>query len=263
MKKQGEKISIYRVQSLERAIDILECFSYQKREMSLSEIVGQTGLNRTTVKRLVSNLESRGLLQQDPDSKNYRLGLLLFSLGGIVLASFSLRKVAAHPMFRLQNVAGVTTLLGIIEGDHLVVVAKREGDESVPVSSHVGLIKPLPHTMLGRVLMAYLLPKDMDRVLREYPLQTYTPYSITDKDAFGLLLAMIQNQGYGIERQEFVEGIMGIAAPIRDYSRKVIAALGVALPASKGDQQLEIDRIVSLLLEACEEISVNMGYLKV
>ncbi|MBC8461355.1 MAG: helix-turn-helix domain-containing protein, partial [Deltaproteobacteria bacterium] len=99
MKKNKE--SVYRVQSLERALDILDCFTFQNREMSLSEVVKLTKLNKTTAKRLLSNLTYRDYLQQDLNTKRYQLGLRLFELGGIVFSSFSLRKAAAHPMTHL------------------------------------------------------------------------------------------------------------------------------------------------------------------
>ena len=91
MKPTDQNKTIYRVQALERALDILECFSFQKRELSLTDLVNQTGLNKTTVKRLISNLTTRGYLQQEPQSKKYQLGMRLFEMGGIVYSSFSLR----------------------------------------------------------------------------------------------------------------------------------------------------------------------------
>ena len=81
-KKKDEPI--YRVQALERALDILDCFSLQKRVQGLSEIAEETGLNMTTAKRLIANLTSRGYLRQVPGSKRYELGMRLFELGGIV-----------------------------------------------------------------------------------------------------------------------------------------------------------------------------------
>ena len=91
MKAIKKNEQIYRVQALERALDILDCFSFQNREMTLSGIAEATGLNMTTAKRLISNLTNRGYLQQNQDTKSYQLGMRLFELGGIVFSSFSLR----------------------------------------------------------------------------------------------------------------------------------------------------------------------------
>ncbi len=73
MKLVDQNKTVYRVQALERALDILECFSFQNRELSLTDFVNHTGLNKTTVKRLISNLTARGYLQRDPQSKKYQL----------------------------------------------------------------------------------------------------------------------------------------------------------------------------------------------
>ncbi len=72
MKQNNPQNSIYKVQALERALDILDCFSFQNRELSLSDVVYRTGLNKTTAKRLISNLTGRGYLQQDPQTKKYQ-----------------------------------------------------------------------------------------------------------------------------------------------------------------------------------------------
>ncbi len=124
-KKLHQK-ELYRVQALDRALNILDCFTFQTREMSLSEIIQTTGLNKTTAKRLVSNLTLRGYLKQNPDLKHYQLGLRLFELGGIVFSSFSLRKVAAPYCAFLENEIGATVLLGTMMEDHLVYIDKRE-----------------------------------------------------------------------------------------------------------------------------------------
>ncbi len=145
------KKTSYKVQSLERALDILDCFSFQSREMSLSEVVQQTGLNKTTAKRLIVNLTARGYLQQVPKSKHYQLGLRLFELGGIVFSSFSLRKAAAYPMSHLENSTEATVLLGTIMEDQLVYMDKREGKGMIRISSDIGWRRPLHYGMLGMV----------------------------------------------------------------------------------------------------------------
>ena len=87
MKPIKPQNSIYRAQALERALDILDCFCFQNRELSLSDVVYRTGLNKTTAKRLVANFTARGYLQQDPQTKTYQLGMRLFELDGIVFSS--------------------------------------------------------------------------------------------------------------------------------------------------------------------------------
>jgi len=263
MKQDNPKKSIYKVQALERALDIIDCFSFQDRELSLTDVVKRTGLNKTTAKRLMSNLSTRGYLQQDPQSKKYQLGMRLFELGGIVFSSFSLRQAAAYPMTNLQSQSGATVLLGVSMDDQLVYIDKREGKGMIRISSEVGWRRPLNYGMLGMILMSSLDPKNVRRILKKYPLKPYAPLSITDENAFSLRLEQIRDQGYILEKEEAVEGVIGIAAPIRDYSRQVVAALGIGLPAGSRNQMDGLDHIVDLVKKTCETISSDLGYLKI
>ncbi|CAB1058102.1 Transcriptional regulator, IclR family [Olavius sp. associated proteobacterium Delta 1] len=263
MKLPGTNNSIYRVQALERALDILDCFNFQNRELSLSDVVNRTGLNKTTAKRLISNLTTRGYLQHDPQTRKYQLGMRLFELGGVVFSSFSLRRAASSPMTGLQNETGATVLLGVRMEDQLVYVDKREGDGMIRISSDVGWRRPLHYGMLGMVLMANIESKEVDRILEKYPLEAHTPFSITDFDAFSLRLEEIRVQGSVVEKEEAVEGLFGIAAPIKDYSRQVVAALGIALPVGQRNLKEGLNHTIDLVKKTCDLISSDLGYLKI
>lgn len=263
MKSNASKETQYRVQAVERTLDILDCFTLQDREMSLSDVVRKTGLNKTTAKRLISNLTSRGYLQQNHLSKRYQLGLRLFELGGIVFSSFNLQEAAAVPMTRLQSETGATVLLGTIMEEQLVYVGKREGDGIIRISSGIGWTRPLHYGVLGMVLMAYLDRKTVREIMLKQPLKAYTPHSVTDEDAFSLRLEQIRDQGYFVEREEAVEGIIGIGAPIRNYSREVIAALGIAFPARQSNLTTGMEDYIELVKRTCSEISSELGYLKI
>jgi IclR family KDG regulon transcriptional repressor len=165
-------------------------------------------------------------------------------------------------MSHLQHATGLTVLLGAMMDDQLVYMDKREGLGLIHISSDIGWRRPLNYGMLGMILMAYLPFEKIKEVLKKYPLQAYASQSITDQDAFGLRLEKIRKDGYVVEFEEAVEGIVGIAAPIRDYSRRVVAALGVASPKAQIKSEESIESIVDLVKEKCDEISSNMGYLK-
>lgn len=253
----------YRSQALCRALDILDCFSLQNRELSLTDIVQRTGLNKTTVKRIVHNLTARNYLHQDPQTRRYRLGIRLFEMGGIVYSSFSLRKAAEPHLTRLRDATGLTIFMGIAVENKLVFVDKLGGTGVIQISSGVGFHTNLHFGMLGMVLMAYLPTHKVAEILKECPLKAYTPFSITDPQAFDLRLAEIRNQGFIVEREEAHEGLIGIAAPVRDYSRSVIAAVGISLPVSRNHGPKEIQQLVEKVKAATDAISSDLGYLKV
>jgi DNA-binding IclR family transcriptional regulator len=262
MANTNHEARVYRIKSLDKALTILECFSYQKKEMTLSEIVKQTGIPVSTAKRIVSNLTFRGYLQRVHETKRYRLGLRLFEMGGIVLSSFSLREASAYSMSRLQSETGGTVLLGVNIQDRLVYLDRREGKQPIRVFSEIGQKRPLHYGMLGVLLLAYLDQEDVDRVLADTPLEAYTSHSITDRDAFSIRLEEVRKQGYCIEKGEAVEGTIGISGPIRNHTRKVIAALGISLVADK-DVQDRIHDLSIAVRHSCDEISANLGYLKI
>jgi IclR family KDG regulon transcriptional repressor len=253
----------YRVRSLDRAMDILDGFTFQTRHMNLSEIVRKTGLNITTAKRLTSNLTQRGYLRQDPDTKRYYLGLRLFELGGIVFSSFSLRQTASPRMTDLQNKTGASVLLGTIMEDQLVYVDKREGLGMIRISSDIGWRRPLHYGMLGMILMAYLEPTEVKKILKKNPLKAHTPFSITDENIFRRRLERLRKQAFVVETGEAVEGVVGIAAPIRDYSRLVIAALGIAVPEGGNRKKGALEGLIPLVRKACDDISSDLGYMKI
>jgi len=260
--KSTQQTSIYRVQVLERALDILDLFSYQQRKLMLSDVAGKLGLNKTTAKRLLANLTDRGYLKLDPDTKQYELGMRLFELGAVVHASFSVRKTAAIYMKKLRDESGLCVLLGQCQGDRLIYLEKFEGNGDIKIATTVGQHRPLHFGMLGQVLMAFLPPAKVEQVLKDSPLQPYTAETITDMDAFQLRLAQIRENGFVIEHGEAHRGLIGIAAPIHDSTRQVVAALGMALHVHDYENEEQIDTYVDLIRTAAEIISSELGYLK-
>jgi DNA-binding IclR family transcriptional regulator len=111
--------------------------------------------------------------------------------------------------------------------------------------------------------MASTEPREVERILGNYPLEAHTPFSITDLDAFSLRLEEIRVQGYVIEKEEAVESLMGIAAPVRDFSRQVVAALGIAFPVGQRNLQEDLAHTIDLVKKTCDRVSSDLGYLKV
>jgi len=154
-------------------------------------------------------------------------------------------------------------LLGTRMDDELVYVDKREGKGPIRISSDIGWRRPLHFGMLGMVLMAHLDSGEVGRILKKDPLQAHTPFSITDEHALSLRLEEIRKQGYAVEHQEAVEGVTGIAAPVRNYSRKVVAALGIAMAFRQNETKTETDHLAHLVTKICDDISFDLGYLKI
>jgi DNA-binding IclR family transcriptional regulator len=246
--------------SLERALQILDAFSFEKRELSLGDLSRDLNLPKATVYRLCSTLIKYGFLKTNGSLHTYSLGLKLFALGGVILASFSLRKVAAAHLTNLQSKTGETVFLGILENDELIYIDKKE-DERKPIrfSSDVGMRRPAHWGMLGQVLMAFLEDEAVEDVLRRNPLRPFARKSITSEATFKERLRKIREQGFNIDREEALEGVGGVAAPIHDHTGKVVAGVGVGFISSSEDPK-KLKQIIKEVRKTGEMISQELGF---
>jgi IclR family transcriptional regulator, KDG regulon repressor len=261
----SERAATYQVRVLDRAIDILDAFTLRRNDLSIREIVELTGLNRSTAIRLVANLERRRLLAQVPATGRYRLGRRLFEMGSIVYSSLSLVEAAAGPLAMLEQRSGATIILAVRDGDFSVTIDKRqgvgEGFAMVPTPSEVGNVQRLTYGPVGQVLLATLTPEALADVLDRYPLERYTPYSILDRERYLERLPRVRSERYAIEVNEGVEGLMGIATPILDFTGNTAGVLSLGFPATRENDQAFLDAAIRDLKEAADEVSANLGYL--
>jgi DNA-binding IclR family transcriptional regulator len=248
--------------SLERALKILCTFHRDRQALTLSQLSKILKLSKTTVSRLSSTLMKYNFLRCDSGSKQYSLGLKLFELGSIIFASFSIRRAASPHLIRLQSKFGKTTFLGILQDDELVYIDKREDPRNpIRFASQIGTRRPPHFGMLGQILMAYLPDNEVNRLLKKAPLGPFTRRSLTNQIAFRKRLPKIRERGFFVDKEEALEGITGIAAPIRDYTGKVIAGVGVGIISSSLNST-GTKQIVKEVCETAKKISQEMGYLE-
>lgn len=248
--------------SLERALQILCVFSVETQHFSLGQLSQAVHLAKPTVFRLCSTLTRYDFLRYDSVAKQYSLGLKLFELGGIVFASLSLRKLASSHLDQLQARLGKTTFLGILRDDELVYIDKKENVRNpIRFASHIGRRRPPYFGMLGQLLMAYLSESEVDRLLGKYPLIAFTNKSITDPKVFKKRLKKIREHGSFVDEEEAIEGITGVAAPLRDFTGNVVAAIGAGFISSSVDGK-GVRNIQSEVLKTAQAISQELGHLE-
>lgn len=243
-------------------MQIMNAFRTDRREFTVGQLSEILGLARATVSRLCTTLVKYDYLKKNPETKQYSLGIRLFDLGSIVFDSFSLRSISSPHLSRMQMKIGQTIYLGILENDELLYIDKRE-DPRNPVSftSRIGTRRSPHWGMLGLVLMAHLPDSEVERFLRKSPLVASTKRSITRKDEYKERLRKVREQGYAVDVEEVFEGISGVSVPIRDFTRKVIASVGVGFISSSVDSK-GLKRIIREVVETARMISKEMGYVK-
>ncbi|WP_289134805.1 IclR family transcriptional regulator [uncultured Brevibacillus sp.] len=247
------------IQSVDRAIDILELFSLTDTELSVKEISDRLQLSKSTVHGLIKTLENRGYLEQKPTDQKYKLGLRLFELGNLVGGGMELRNLAYPVIHDLVATLQETVHLVVLDKDEVVYVEKVEGPGSLRMYSMLGKRAPLYCTGVGKALFAHLDEETVDRILNEVELRAFTSLTLTDPVAIKRELAKIREQGYAIDDEEIEIGLKCVAAPIFNHEGKVIASISSAGPKHRfSDEKMET--FISEVKLAALAVSKRFGY---
>jgi DNA-binding IclR family transcriptional regulator len=245
--------------SVQNALRVLDCFSATDRELGVSELARRLGLGKSTVHRLCTTLAAGGLLDHNPETGRYRLGLRLYELGALVGVHLDLHEAASPALNDVRNRTGETVQLAVLDGREVVYVERLESSHTVRLFGRVGHRNSAHCTSTGKVLLAYLPEAELDALLDGWVLEPRTPYTITDHGALRQALAEVRRRGWGENANEVEMGVASVGAPIRDASGTVVAALSVAGPAMRLDGG-SLRRFASVVVEAADAVSRRLGY---
>jgi len=240
----------YAVQSLDRAIDLLEAFTTGDEERGVAELARELGLPRTTVHRLLAALTHRGLLAHDPQTGRYRLGLKLFELGSRVEDTLDLRRVARPFLQDLMSRSGETTHLVVLDGTDIVFVDKVETNNPFRMVSQTGRRLPARFSGSGKALLANLSAEEL-----RYRFAATDP----DLETLRAELVRVRARGWAIDDQETQPGLRCVGTVVRDRNGNVVAGLSISGPLVRvGDERLS--ELSDVLLKTADQISRALGY---
>jgi DNA-binding IclR family transcriptional regulator len=227
--------------------------------LGVMEISRALGLSKGTVSRYLHRLEQAGVLTRLPD-RRYTLATRVYHWGQAAIPMPDLRAQARPVMEDLAERFGETVSLFILERDATICIAQVEGHHLVRLSASVGRRRPLHIGASPRLLLAFAPEEQQEWVLSRNEFPALTPATITTADALRRALAETREQGYVISAGESNEGVTGIAAPIRDDTGDVCAAISIAGPDTRvrGERR---DEIIAALLKAVEQISRSLGHM--
>ncbi|TNJ66083.1 IclR family transcriptional regulator [Paenibacillus hemerocallicola] len=251
--------TIYSVQSVERSLNLLEAIAGCENGIRIKDLAERENLHLSTAHRLVSLLEHRGYVEQEPESKKYFLGMKVLQLQGYLFKSRRLNDVAAQELKRIVYSLGETTHLAVLSEDSVVYIESLEGVGSVISRAPIGKKVHIYSTALGKALTAWKPQDEVERILHRTEMAPKTPNTITDVQAYLNELSKVKLNGYAVDRQEHSMISCCIAAPIRDHRNEVVAAVSVSCPAHDFTKESE-DRIVRELMSTAYNISVKLGY---
>lgn len=240
-------------QTVDRALEVLACFSAERPQLSLTEFSAATGFTMPTTHRLLKALLAREFVVFDPASRLYSLGPAAMRLASIIIQRDDINAVVLPWLERLRRLTGETAALHWLVDHYRVCTVELESRHLIKMASGVGRRYPLVAGAAGKAILAHLPEDEVEKVLAAAREDGMEPR--IDRGA----LADIRREGVARSAGEVVEGASAVAAPIRNALRRPIAALNVTGPAARLDAAA-MDRAVELLVEAVADIETRLGY---
>lgn len=248
------------IQSVDRALKILDLFDEQTTELRITEISQRLQLHKSTLHSLLLTLKKHGYIEQDSDSGKYRLGMKLLERGQLLLQTMDIRTVARRTLNEISRQTGQTTHLVIRDEQDGVYIDKVEGEKAAIRYSRIGRRVPLHSSAVGKVLAAHLDKEELQAILADYHFEVHTAATIRNRKAFEAELARVRARGYAVDQEENEPGVRCAAAPIFDHTGKIAAAMSISTMTSSVDDE-EFESFIRLLTAHTAKISQQLGYL--
>ena len=251
--------SNYIIQSVAHCLDVLEQFSGEAEELGVTELSKRLKLHKNNVFRLLATLESRGYIEQNRATENYRLGIRCLQLGQSYVQHMGLLRQARPIMDELVRQVRETAYVAVLRRAGVVPVEVMEADRPVRIVSQLGETLPLHATAAGKAYLAFESEDEL-RALLPDGLPRFTERTVVDRPALLQQLRSITTSGYAVDTGEHVEDIRAVAVPVRDYTRNVVGTLAVAAPASRLTNERIEKEVAPLVLKAGRELSSRLGF---
>lgn len=254
-----EKTRDYSLNSVRNALRILRSFTMDEPEKKVTELSESLGLSKSTVSRLLATMAEEGFVVKDPVTRQYRLGWSVLALSGILTTSMDIYRESTPVLRKLVEKIDETAHIAVLEETDIVYLHKIECSHPVRILTHIGKRNPSYCTSAGKLLLAYnQQPNLLDKVIAS-GLPKQTANTITNPNRFRQTIEQVCTQGYAVSVEEFREGIVSVAAPIRNYTGQVIAAVNIVAPIQRVNHT-NIHLFIKKVIEAGLEISEKMGY---
>lgn len=248
------------IQSLERAFAILDCFNDSQPDLGVREIARQIDLHPSTVGRILTTLNSLGVLTQDKETRRYRMGPKVLKWSSVYTSNLDLQTEARPYMQELHRITEETISLDIPNGQTRICIERIESPQNLRWVKQLGEIMPFYASASGRILLSFLPSDEKNLILKSMNFEQLTPYTTTDPNIFFEELELTKKRGYAVSESERVEGVSCVAAPIFGVKGVILGALTVSGPSTRFSEQ-KIQEHAELLKKTTQQISQAMGYL--
>ncbi|MEU1180108.1 IclR family transcriptional regulator C-terminal domain-containing protein [Streptomyces sp. NPDC005820] len=246
------------IEAIARGFDVIKAFDPQAPVMALSEVATATGLARPTARRILLTLESLGYVRVLP-SGGFTLTARVLELGLSYVQAMGLWGVARPHMERLVARTRESTSIAQLDGSDIVYVARVAVPKLITLSVGIGTRFPARQTSLGKVLLAGLEPEELDKVLAEPSRAGVEPRHRPDRAELDAVLQDVRAKGWSLTDEELAAGIRSVAAPLRDGTGRVVAAMNVTVHAAETSVEKLRGEYLPLLLQAAGDVSADFA----
>jgi DNA-binding IclR family transcriptional regulator len=247
------------LQTLNRAISILDCFTPENTELGVREIARMVGLSSSATGRLLAAMKDRGILSQNPDTRAYSMGARVLSWAGVFNGTLVVRNLALPAIQELHQSTRESISLYILDGNERLCIERLESPQTVRIITRVGRRLPLYAGSAGKVMLAFLSPERQEEYFRTVSLTALTPHTIIDLKVLRQELTKVREQGCAVSYGEWIEDAAGVAAPILDQTGEVVAALSISGPIQRFTSE-NVEKYCNEARRVAAQISEGMGF---
>jgi IclR family pca regulon transcriptional regulator len=246
------------IQSIERGFAVLAAFDAERTNPTLAELATETGLSRPAVRRILLTLQRLGYVRGS--GGRWSLTPRVLSIGQHYSASHAMIEAAQPHLLALAERTKESASLAALDGAEVVYVARVPVRRIMSINVSIGTRVPAHATSMGRVLLAWAPEPVVDAVIGESGLRAYTHRTVTDEAEFRRVLRQVRTDGWSLVAEELEDGLLSVAAPVRDQSGQVVAALASSTSSGRSDVDTLRTDVVPLLLATAEKISAEIGH---
>jgi DNA-binding IclR family transcriptional regulator len=247
------------VQSLARAFSILEEIARNRDGIGLADLSKRVALHNSTAFHLVKTLVLLGYVRQMKDTKRYRIGRPLFALAASALDEVEMVSLATPVLEELSRETGESAHFSVPMGDAVVVLARTSGPGAFQLIDRAGAVRPAHCTALGKIMLAALPPDQLEQFMARAELKALTPKTITSAELLRREIAEVRRAGLAIDDGEFDAELRCVALPVRDFSGRIIGAVGVSGPVWRLSIEA-LQKRARTVRTAADRLSAELGY---
>jgi IclR family transcriptional regulator, KDG regulon repressor len=247
------------MKTVKKALDILEVFLNGEKEVSISELAELTGQNVSTIHGILQELLQKGYIIQKTKRGKYSLGLKFLHFSGTINKIMSIEDIINPFVVALNHKIDETVNIAILSGRSAINIAIIHSSHIMPIVTKEKIGTPLYCTGVGKILLAGMTSAELSKYFRTEKIKAYTNKTIVDPENLKKQIQLIKLEGFAIDDEEYEVGVRNIAAPVKDFSGKTAAAIGVLAPSLRLTKT-RIREITPLIKACSSNISEALGY---